>query len=340
MCFIKKHCIIKSVKRILKNLCILSVLSVFLFSGTQVKAIFGPEASDITVEVSPENPEPYSTVTIKLSSFALDLDKAMIDWRSGGKVIMSGYGKTSYLLKTLGPNSTIAIDITINSSGADAPLVKNIVIKPTELDLLWQGVDSYTPPFYKGKSFVSPEGLIKVVAMPNAGGGSSQKITYQWKSDDTTVVGASGYGKNSYVFPNNQFNETENISVIASSVGNTYNAQKRITIPTVSPRIIFYKKSPTEGVLYNMALGNESTMSESEEEMAIVAEPYFLSLKGNENSFAYSWKINGEDVKTPSNKTQLTVRPESRGGYATIEIIIENTRALLQKAGGVFTLNL
>jgi len=74
--------------------------------------------------------------------------------------------------------------------------------------------------------------------------------------------------------------------------------------------------------------------------MTIVAEPYFLSLKGHENNFIYSWQINGERIATPSKKTELTIRPTSRGGYATIDVVIENLNELFQKVSNQLKLNL
>ena len=136
----------------------------------------------------------------------------------------------------------------------------------------------------------------------------------------------SGYNKDSYNFSNNPLNKKEDITVLASSVDGKYSAEKNILIPIVSPKIIFYKKSPTEGVLYNQALVDGFFMAE--DEMIVVAEPYFLALKGHEKSFSYNWEINGDKITTPSKKTEITISPSSRGGYATISLAMENLSKL------------
>ena len=180
---------------------------------------------------------------------------------------------------------------------------------------------------------------MKVVAIPNTTKGDKGNITYTWKRDDNTVLGASGYNKNSYIFKNSEYSKTENIQVTASSVNNTYNATKSIEIPTIDPKIVFYKKSPTEGVLYNQALNNDYYMSE--DEITIVAVPYFFSLNGyNSNELSYSWKINGENIKTPSKNTEITIRPSSRGGVATINLSLENLSLLFQKISNSLKLNI
>lgn len=328
----------KGLKVFLSLLFILGVLYVSHVSYALNEIM--PQESDVNVEIIPENPQPYDDVTVTLSSYATDLNKAMIQWQSGGKVALSGYGRTSYSFKAQGPNTITIINVTIGIPGAIDKIEKRITINPSEVELIWEGVDSYTPPFYRGKSFPSQEGLIKVVAIPNTavikqGKGS---ITYTWKSGDNTVQGASGYNKDAYIFKNSELNDIEHVSVTAESIDSQYTAKSTIDIPISSPKIIFYKKSPTEGILYNQALTDDTFMSE--DEFTIVAEPYFLALEGNESAFNYDWKINGNSIQTPSKKTELTIRPADRGGYATIGLTMENLNTLYQKVVGQLRINL
>lgn len=300
----------------------------------------GLQDGDIDVTTIPENPEPYQNVTIKISSYATDLDKAFIEWRNGSQLLLSGYGKLSYSFQALGPDLATDFYITITPPDIEDKFVKKVTIKTSEVELLWESTGSYTPPFYRGKSFPSRESVIKVVAIPNTniikqGKGS---ITYNWENDDNAVQSASGYNKDSYTFSNDQLKTKESVSVRASSVDGKYNATKTIDIPIVNPKIIFYKKSPTEGVLYNNALLDGTFITE--DEVTLVAEPYFLAIGGNEVSFSYGWKINGETIATPSKKTELTVRPAARGGYATIDLVMENLNFLFQKVSGRLNLNL
>jgi hypothetical protein len=295
---------------------------------------------DITTRITPENPEPYQDVTVSLVSFAIDLNKAMIEWQNGSKTVLSGYGKTSYSFKALGPNTVNVIDVTITPPDSLEKITKRVTVAPSEVELIWEGVDSYTPPFYRGKSFPSAGGRIKVVAVPNTtsikqGKGS---VSYTWKSGDKTIEGVSGYNKDSFVFTNSEVASREKISVRAESIDGNYAATNTIEIPIINPKIVFYKKSPSEGISYSNALGNEATFIG--DEMTVVAEPYFLSLRGREGNFTYAWKINGESIPTPSTKTELTVRPTERGGYATISLTLENLRTLFQKVTSELKLNL
>ncbi len=311
-------------------------LPIISFAEMQIEV----QENEVSIETIPENPQPYDDVTINISSYATDLNKAIITWQTDKGVVLSGIGKTSYSLKALGPNTTIILNISIKPVGSMNTINKKVVISPSEVELVWEAADGYTPLFYKGKSFVSGEGLIKVVAIPNtntikSGRGS---VVYNWKSGDEALLEATGYNKEYYTFPNSALNNKEEITVTASAVDGQYNATKTITIPIISPKVLFYKKSPTEGILYNMALNSNSPFIE--EEMTIVAEPYFLALKGHENEFNYNWKINGDNINTPSKKTELTIRPTSRGGYANISLMMENLNKLFQKVTGQLKLTI
>jgi len=313
-----------------------SFISMPFFAWSEMKIA----DTDIDVQMWPEIPEPYQNVDIKLVSYATDLTKANIEWKNGSKTLLSGYGETTYSFTTPGPDTSTTITVSITPANSMNKITKEIFIKPSEVEVFWEAVDGYTPPFYKGKSLVSKQGLIKVVAIPNTSSIKSGKgnMSYKWKKDDETVQEASGYNKDSYLFENNVLKPTESLSLAVSSVDGSYNATKNIEVPTYSPKVLFYKKSPTEGVLYNTAITNNTFMSE--DEMTVVVAPYFLGLKGNENSFDYKWSINGKSINTPSKKTELTIRPNSRGGYADIGVVFENIDKLFQIATGQLKLKL
>lgn len=298
------------------------------------------QEGEVSVETSPNNPQPYQDVVINLISYATDLDKAIITWEISGRTVLSGIGKKSYSFKAGAPDTLNVINISIKPVSSMSTINKTITIVPTEVDIMWEAVNSYTPPFYKGKAFPVVGSMIKVVAIPNtktilSGSGS---MSYVWKNNDIVDSDSSGYNKNSYLFKNSVFENTSEIGVIVSSVSGNFGAENTVSIPMYEPSLIFYKKSPTEGVLYNQALNKEIEMPE--DEMTIVAEPYFTSFKGKEDNFMLNWTINENIIPTPSKKTELTIRPSARGGYATIGLVMENTKELFQKISNQLRINL
>lgn len=317
------------------------LLGVFCFpSFSNAEMEIEIQEGEITYSLSPKNPEPYGDVTIDLSSYATDLTKAYFTWKINNKTVSYGTGKTSYTTKAGGPDTAIMINVDITPAGSSSSISKKIAIFTSEIEVMWESVNGYTPPFYKGKSLPTKGSTMKIVAIPNtktvrSGIGS---ISYTWKRADSVVSSASGYNKNYYMFNDSMFEDDNNITVIASSVSGNYSAEKTITVPTYNPKIVFYKRSLADGILYNYALNNETNMKESE--MTILAEPYFMTTKDTPDEFNYKWQINGNIVDTPEKNNEMTVRPASRGGYATISLTIKNLSKLFQEATNKLKINL
>lgn len=294
--------------------------------------------SDINVEIVPENPRPYSDVTIKLSSYATDINSASIDWIVNNEKVLGGIGRATYSFKTNGPNSPTIIKVNIVPQGG-VQISKQVLIQPSEIEMLWQAVNSYTPPFYKGKALPISEGQIRVVAFPNTinvAKADKKNMVYAWNLNDESMQNDSGYGKDSFVFQNSILLNKEKIKLSVSSVDSSYNATGSLEVGVASPKLIFYRKSPINGTLYNTAIDGSTTMYE--DEMTIVAEPYFLNR--NSGDLQYSWKINNDSIDAPSKETELTIRPSSRGGYATIDLSVESATKLFQSIKNNMRVNL
>lgn len=308
------------------------LLFIFLLCLSQsTSSVIIAQGEDVSINIVPTNPKPFGQATISVESFALSLNNAQIDWRANGKTVLSGQGKTTYTFTVGGPNTSTTLDITIIPNDGSTSIKKTINITPSDIDLLWESVDSYTPPFYKGKALPTKQSQIKIVAFPNTSGLSQtnqKNITYSWKNNFNTIKNASGTGKNKYIFSNSDIKNTEKISVEALGPGGAYKASGSAVINIESPQVLFYKKSPLEGILYQTSLKDGDYIQENE--ITLVVEPLFMTFKDGASSLKYTWKINGNSIETPDNPRELTVRPSSRGGYATIEFGLENTSKLFQ----------
>lgn len=317
------------------------ILVVFGFSSiTSAENEIGVQSEDIVVSLSPKTPEPYQDVSISLSSYSTDLNKATIVWKENGKSVLSGIGRTIYSFKTSGSGIKTTINISIRPSDSIISIDKVITINPSEVELLWESSEGYTPPFYKGKTLGIRGGLIKMVAIPSSSLISSGigNMSYTWKNNGEINQSVSGYNKNYYIFKGDLFEGVNEISVAVSSVDGKYNAEKILSVPSYDPEVIFYKKSPTDGVLYNEALIDNTFIEDSE--FTLLAEPYFLPISGEQNYLKYTWKINGNYIETPTKKREITLRPSSRGGYATINLSVENINKLFQKVAGNLKISL
>ena len=152
--------------------------------------------SSISVNIAPENPAPNENTEIILSSYSYNLDSVLISWSVDGKAVSSGIGKKSFSATApeAGKQTTISASISL----PDGTIQKTIILRPAVMLLLWQGTDSYVPPFYRGKAMPGPGSEIKVVAMPEIKSGSQtvnpRNMVYTWKEDYTIMPAASGYG--------------------------------------------------------------------------------------------------------------------------------------------------
>jgi len=175
-----------------------------------------------------------------------------------------------------------------------------------------------------------------VVALPtiksNGSTFAAKNLVYEWERDLDPVPNSSGYGKNSFVFDHDFFNERERIGVAVSSLQNNAQARGEFFIRTHRPKIVFYEDHPLEGINYNRALNEDFTMKGKR--LTIIAEPYFFSGRDARNAdLDYSWSINDERVITPEQKNVLFIRAgEEDGGIALISLSIEHISKTFQSA--------
>jgi len=289
-------------------------------------------SSDILVNITPPNPAPNENTTITLKSFVDNLDNALITWSVSGKNVSSGIGKKSFSINA--PSAGLETNVVATLSLPDGIIEKKIIIKPVVMTLLWQATDSYVPPFYRGKALPTPDSEVKVVAMPEVKSGSTfvspQNMVYAWKKDYTNNVDGSGYGKDAFTFINDYLENSNNISVTASTIDQKYSSTAYINIGMVQPKILFYKNDPTLGTISQYALGDTYKIQGEE---TIEAVPYFISPKQIENpALVWKWFINDSVVKLLSYRKNLMPLQTEAGthGISRLKLEIKNTEKLFQ----------
>ncbi|MFA4890153.1 MAG: hypothetical protein WC587_00750 [Candidatus Paceibacterota bacterium] len=288
--------------------------------------------TDFIIEMSPENPGPNENVNAKIITYSFDINRADISWLINGQKKDSGIGKSSFSFKTgeVGSKTTLTVSI-ITKDGL--PASKSIIIRPADVDLLWEAAN-YVPPTYKGKALPSSESTIKVIAMPNIVSPGGNKIlpsnlVYQWEINNKKFPDVSGYGKSSFTFRSSEIFNEDSISITVSDFSQTVVASKRIKIKIESPKIIFYENRPIEGVLYDNALSGETQLGS--DEISVKAEPFFFS-KRNMGRLNYEWTMNGEKISPDTEPSIVTLRTGGGSGSANIGLRISNLISILQFA--------
>ncbi|MBI3305900.1 hypothetical protein HYZ82_02050 [Candidatus Nomurabacteria bacterium] len=289
--------------------------------------------SSILVDISPSNPEPYEETTIVLNSYTYNLDSVMISWSVGGKSSSSGIGKKSF--STAAPAAGGETDVVATIALPDGVVETRITLRPSATVLLWQANDSYVPPFYRGKALPSADSEIKVVAMPeirtSRSGGlvDPKNMTYLWKKDYTNDTGSSGYGKNFFTFVSDYLENSNTVSVIASTLDQRSKGEASINIRASQPKILFYKNDADLGTLWDRSLADHKINGRE----VLEAAPYFISPKEPLHpSLLWRWFINDTLVNLTSFRKNLMPLEVEKGQHGTsrLRLEIENRDKIFQ----------
>jgi len=303
------------------------------------------QTENFAFSVSPQNPEPNSLVYVSISSFSVNLNNLPITWKIDGELVLSGTGETKTSFQTKDAGVPMLVEVAVRLSPAKT-IEKTLIIQTSHVDLLWEALNSYTPPFYKGKALPAPESTIKVTAAPEIKNYTGKlyapkNLTYQWKKGGDVQSFASGYNKQSFTFNHNVFDGEENVSVDVASPDGLSKGSSYVTIPLVRSRVAFYQEKPQEGINFSREVSKNRLTGQGR--VTLVAIPYFFSTKtaGGQN-VSYEWSLNDKKVATPSQKNKLSIEKEAdgEGGLVSVGIVTENFSKLFQKDTGLFNLEL
>lgn len=318
-----------------KVILVVIILFTSIIFSNKINAQFTLENDDISVETTPDIPGPNETVQAVLVSYSVSLDTLYIEWYENETLTLAGFGEKNYIFDSGQVGQTKIITIKVKSEEKGSVLfTKSIVSKPAQIDILWQAVDSYTPPFYKGKALPSTEGIIKIVALPNFQVGlktvSPKNVVYEWKRNYETISSASGYGKNTLMIKQSYLNDEEKIGVTATETTQGAVAKTLLTFKPYNPKIVFYKKDPLQGILFSNGIIN--TVNVGKNDTTLIASPYFISsLDPNDDDLEYTWSLNKNKIGTPETKNQIILRGTDQQGQATLGLVIESSSKLFLK---------
>ena len=280
------------------------VLFTPLFSFAQVGSEISSSAIDLTL--LPANPTPSQTVMASVSALEFNIDLAKIVWTLGTKVIKSGQGVKSVSFTAPAAGKSDILSVVVTPPGQSA-LTTSISIAPGgTVDLIWEAIDGYTPPFYRGKTLPIKQSAIKVAAMPivktsNGTLAKSSTFAYNWTKDGTNVGGQSGLGKSSVVFSNQILENSNRVEVSATNGMETVRGS--VTIVPFTPEILFYEYDQSRGMgQYNKAFQNNTFIDQPR--LTLVAEPYFLMKDWFTNKdVTFNWNLNNQSAKAGEKNT-------------------------------------
>lgn len=320
----------------MKRLCSITILILFFTFSTFVYAqepVFLSQnlEEQLIITTSPEFPEPFSEVTIRVENYLLDLDRSLITWKVNDAVVAEEIGKQTLTIPTRGAGVVLNITVEILDT-ENEKAIGSVRINPGSVDLIWEA-DVYTPPFYKGKALNTSESRVTLVALPHfktLEGRllSTREVLFEWITDKGVDVAASGLGKNTFTLSSDKVYKPRFITVRATSFDKSMVAERTIDLSIHKPEVILYEESPLSGIMFERAL--VSPVSFEDEEITLFAAPYFFSTGiPTSPAMGYRWEINGQSFEERSNR--LTLRRDGDGGSALVKLFIERADKYFQR---------
>lgn len=282
--------------------------------------------------LDPENPGPYEQVTVTLSSYDFDVNSADVMWKVDGKTVSSGPGVKQIKLNTnaVGTYNTVSAIAKL----ADGQIFQaDMNVSPSSVVLLWESPESYTPPFYEGRTLPAEGASVRVTAIPQMTSYGKivgpADISYSWYRNDEYVDSASGRGKQAADINLEYLSDSTIVKVLARAPDGT-SATKSITIYPHAISPIFYLYDPILGTDLTRAI---TSRFETTKEFTLRFVPYFFSLNNRVGDGAsFTWTLDGLPIDT-EDPTTITLRPkENTFGSRILGVALENTKRVLQNA--------
>ncbi|KKQ83509.1 MAG: hypothetical protein UT07_C0003G0009 [Parcubacteria group bacterium GW2011_GWB1_38_8] len=198
-------------------------------------------------------------------------------------------------------------------------------LQAQSVDLLWQG-DTYTSPFYKGRTLWSSQSRIKLVAIPQELG-SSANLNYKWTKNGVILGNISGVGKNYLSFSDSILSKPQSVKVEIISNQNTVLASASVIITPITSKLTVYENNPLYGFMFHKEVGK--TYQLLEREITLSAFPFFFDiLNRTDDAIDYEWNTNAGVGKNGSSVTYRT--PDNTAGSSEIRVRVSNKNDITQ----------
>jgi len=294
------------------------------------------------LELTPStgSPTPGQNVNITARSYSVDINSANITWNVDGKMAQKGVGLTTLTVKapSLGKKMTISVSATT----PDGNIVsETLILTSGTVDMIIE-TNGYKPAMFMGKLPVVYQNIVKIVAIPHLANSSGTEydpttLLYKWEQNGNVMESQSGYGRQSISIPGTLIPRPYVMSVTVTTRDGSAQGVGFIAVNPVSPSVIFYKNDPLYGPLYNNAISNTMYLG-TQRETGVLAVPYGFNMPNSGlGNLSLTWLINNRERPELSENQSVTLRaPNASAGSSNIELIVTNSKDILQKASAMF----
>ncbi len=330
----------------LKQLSVFLLVATFLFGSTPLDSsaqVASVNDGKLSITLNPRIPGPDTQVTARVENYAINIDRAPISWTTSDGQKKQGVGESYFTFTTTktGVRQQITASVTTPSG---VVLSQTISITPAAIDLLVEA-DTYTPPFYKGRSLFTHQSSVTVSAIPeilsNGTALNPNTLFFTWEKNNKVLQQASGMGKNSISFVGSVVSQPFLVTVTAESLTSGVIARKQITVEPHTPQVVVYENNPVYGSVFEKAVAN--TFLFDREEVGLTAIPYFFSVKTrSDGNLLFTWMENDKEIADPSLGSDLTFTNKGLAvrGLSNIFVRTSHLNSTLQNARMNFMLDI
>ncbi len=332
--------------QILSPMFLLLLLSIaFVVHSTPAYAQFTLPgfSTDLTLGTTPEYPSPGESVRLSARSALLDLSALEISWYVNDILAASGIGVSELTVTAGSLGSETRIRAEVGGQIANASVTGTL--RPTEVDLLWEG-DSYVPPFYRGRALPTAGGSVLLYAIPRfqRPGSSStvpaDELIYTWRNDNRIMESVSGLGKSMVLLNGPTLFGSNTFSVEIRTANRELRGFASVRISSAEPVPVLYENHPVFGVLYHRALASGTSIPEVEVTLSVA--PYFAPVQNpDSNLLLYEWRVNNVIVANSLTRpSSITLNADGTDGRARIELALTHATNFFLSARSAWALTL
>lgn len=298
----------------LKQGILASILFSLLVVGHPALAQFSTQDNPVSVILVPEYPHSYETVTISPRSSLIDLTASTVTVSANGVVIQKGTGTQSTAITVGAPGTETKVVVSVVGTDGQKYSVQT-VLRPADVSLIVEP-NTTTHPFYAGLPLVAPEGVVRLVAIPDIRSNPATAINpasliYTWKLGNKVLQDASGIGRSVLVASAPVRYRQADITLTVTSSDSRFVAEAKTTIDPSDPIVRLYPYDPLLGPDYDHAITGTYTLPGTEETFRAV--PYFFK-----EPPALEWSVGGV---AQTAQRDITVRSSGTGaGTASLEV--------------------
>lgn len=275
----------------------------------------------VDLNVTPQNPSPGEKVFVNLSGYGTELSTASISWKLNDKIISEGIGMSSVDFVMADAEETVSATVTPLGGSS---FTRSRTIRGASVTMLYEVLDGYAPPLYKGKVMPVFESRLRAVVIPDT---NFSDINYSWEKEYISQPGSSGQGRSHFDFANSVLETSNNIGVNVTSSSRGLNAREVLTVTPGAPQVLFYEEVGGLGTNFAKAI---KSGAEVRSPFTVSFEPYFMSVPTvSEELIELNWLVDGQTI--PSGRDFNTLKIERSGtGKSSIGVDIERKNRYFQ----------